>query len=244
MRRGAGGARETGFEREGASCKSTAEPEGDSAGGRRSAQCSLSPLERDRRPVAGEPGGMGSGNSGSVMGVGIEGARENNPLKLAPGERSEGERAVEDSVHVGAVPTTLRSAISADDRIVTGDEDGASVARVRATARGIKRKVDGSGGAAGLGKLAAGRPRKGDEAPGEDGPVSAVVNRGPENGRGTTNLGAADVRRGAVVCDLKAAVAWQPVTGSSSDASTWTGVPAGITVVLTSRQRKRSQLWQ
>ena len=99
---------------------------------------------------------MGSGNSGSVMGVGIEGAREKNPLKLAPGGRSEGERAVEDSVHVGAIPPPLRRAISTDDRIVTGDADVASVARVHATARGIKRKVDGCGGAAGLGELAAG----------------------------------------------------------------------------------------
>ena len=98
-------------------------------------QCSLSPLGRDRRPAAGEPGGMGSGNNGSVMGVGIQGARENNSLKLAPGGRSEGERAVEDSVHVGAIPPPLRRAISTDDRIVTGDEDGASVARVHATAR-------------------------------------------------------------------------------------------------------------
>ena len=150
---------------------------------------------------------MGSGNSGGVMGFGIEGAWDNNPLKPAPGGCSEGERAVENSVHVGTVPPTLRSAISADDRIVTGDEDGASVARVRAMVRGVKRKMDGNGGAAGLCKLAAGRPRKGNEAPGEDGPVSAVVNKGPENGRGTRNLGAAGFRRGAVVCDLKAAVA-------------------------------------
>ena len=91
--------------------------------------------------MAGEPGGFSCDN-GSVMGVGIAGARKKNPLKLAPGGRSEGERAVENSVNVCAVAPTLGSAVAADVRIVTSDENGAPPVHVPEAAREARSKVN------------------------------------------------------------------------------------------------------
>ena len=188
---------------------------------------------------------MGSGNSGGVVGFGIEGAWETNPLEPAPGGCSEGERAVENSVHVGTVPPTLRSAVSADDRIVAGDEDGASVARVRTMVRGVKRKR----------WMAMAAPRASAssllEDPGRATKRLARMVRCPLSSTGAQRMAAAPETLVPPASDVAPSYAisrprsrGQPVTGFSSDASTWTGVPAGIVAVLTSRQRKRSQVWQ
>ena len=102
---------------------------------------------------------MGSSGSGCLVCVGVGGTLQEDPLKPAPGGRGEGEGAVENSVYFCAVAPPLGSSVAADVRIVTGDENGAPPVHVPEAAREAKSKVDGCGGTAGLGELAAGRAR-------------------------------------------------------------------------------------
>ena len=86
---------------------SVLEPQSDRAWHTEEQGDSFRPVRRDREAAAGKVGGMGGDKSGCVVGLRIEGAREDNPLEPTPGGCSKGEGAVEDSVHVGTVPPGL-----------------------------------------------------------------------------------------------------------------------------------------
>ena len=132
-------------------------------------------MRRSNDATDGEASGVGSGRSCGVVGLRVEGTREQNPLESAPAGCSKGQRAVEDCMHVGAVPARLRCAVPANDRVVASNKDGAPGMVRRSAAAVIKDEMDSESCAARLCEFAARGSRKGKEALGEDGPMAVTV---------------------------------------------------------------------